>query len=235
MRIGHRVVNPGDVGRWEADLIQITVYRGMPGNLRLMHECAGACRRKGIPFVVHPVSYRVLHEGSMEDLRVMAGDADMALILHDEPAPGGGRLSGPHEERFLAAIEELGAVVPISFENALNTADAPWFWARYAESVTLDLGHMEAAGLDSVEYVASLDEECIRKVKYVHIHRNGRLRGGLTDHWPLRPGCSELRALRELMHRTRGIDVILEINETEETGGSLGLLRSLREEMAGQA
>jgi hypothetical protein len=61
------------------------------------------------------------------------------------------------------------------------------------------------------------------------MHRNGALRGGLTDHWPLLPGCRELQALRELLKRKRDVGVILEINETWETGTSLSLLRELRE------
>jgi hypothetical protein len=234
MRIGYRVVNPDDVGRWEGDIVQVSLYRGLGDNLRIMEECVRACVEKGMPYVLHPVSYPLLDPGAFGELRSMAAHAGLALILHDERARGGGRLIGPDETRFLDALGELSRVAPVSFENAIDTQDAPWFWEKFAGSVTLDIGHMEAAGLDSAGFIASLDEECIKKVDYVHIHRNGEWRGGLTDHWPLRAGCRELLGLRELIRRKRDLAVILEINEIEETEGSLSLLRAVRDEGEGQ-
>ena len=134
----------------------------------------------------------------MDELRAMADLAGEAMILHDERAPDGTRLGGEHEEAFLRALEDLSVRTKISFENALETGDAPWFWSRYARSVTIDIGHAEVAGLDSVEFVRGLAEEIIDMTDYVHMHHNGEFRGGLTDHWPLSPGCRELRALQAL-------------------------------------
>jgi hypothetical protein len=86
---------------------------------------------------------------------------------------------------------------------------------------------VESAGLDSVEFVRSLDHGIIDKLQFVHMHRNNGLRGGITDHWPLIPDCMELRALRELLNLKSDISVILEINELEIIGESLKLLREL--------
>jgi sugar phosphate isomerase/epimerase len=229
MRVGYRVTEPEEVGRWGADLVQISLYRGYSDNLARMERIVRACQAKGVPYVLHPVSYPLLDTRALWELRAMSGRAGLAMLLHDERAPGGGRLQGAHERRFREALGDLRAQARVSFENAVDTADAPWFWGRFAESVTLDIGHMESSGLDSAAYVRGLSDECVGKVEFVHMHRNGALRGGLTDHWPLLPGCRELQALRELLKRKRDVGVILEINETWETGTSLSLLRELRE------
>jgi sugar phosphate isomerase/epimerase len=121
--------------------------------------------------------------------------------------------------------------VRISFENATHVADVRWFWDNYAESITFDIGHAEVAGLDSIAFVRSLDDETVGKIEYVHVHRNNGLHGGITDHWPLTPGCREVEALRELLRRKSGIGVILELNETEQIGESLRILRHLRDEL----
>jgi sugar phosphate isomerase/epimerase len=229
MRIGYRITGPDEVGRWDGEFVQISLYRRLGDNMKKIKECVGACRDKKMPYVLHPVSYPLLDPGAFEELRAMASNAGEALILHDETAPGGGRLIGEHGERFIDVLWELERRTPVSLENAINTPDAPWFWARFARSVTLDIGHMEAAGVDSVGFISSLDEDCIRKVDYVHIHHNNGLRGGLTDHWPLRAGCRELEGLRALLRRKRDFGVILEINEIEETAESLALIRAVGE------
>jgi sugar phosphate isomerase/epimerase len=224
---GYRVLYPEEVGTWEADILQVTVYRGLRDNIGLMKNCARMCREMGFPYVVHPVGYSLLEEETLRSLRVMAQWSDRALILHDERSPEGGRLGGAHEDRFRGALKELSSMAVISFENATYTPDATWFWKNYADSITLDIGHVEAAGLDSEEFVRSLESADVEKIQYVHMHRNNGLRGGLTDHWPLAPGCRELGALEELLKRRQDITVILEINETEMTGESLKLLREL--------
>ncbi len=235
MRIGYRVVSPGEVGRWDGEIVQISLYRGQEANMARLMDISRVCAERGMPYVLHPVGYSLLALEELSELRrmagVVAGRGGEALLLHDERSPGGGRLTGPEGERFRAALEELGAAAPVSIENSSHTGDVRWFWDNFARSVTLDMGHMESAGLDSVEFVRSLDEATVRKVRYVHMHGNGELRGGLTDHHPLRPGCRELKALREFLLRKAGVGVILEINEREETGGSLALLRSLRDEL----
>ena len=53
---------------------------------------------------------------------------------------------------------------------------------------------------------------------------NGLHAGGVKDHRSLVEGCRELSALRNLIERKQDIRVILEINDTENLGGSLKLL-----------
>lgn len=225
MKIGYRVVSPKEVGLHDADLVQVSAYGVGADDIKLVRRCADACKKKGIPFVVHPVGSSLLGRGMSEGLVEMAKLADLALVLHDERAPGGRRLHGEYSEQFRRVADELGSYASLSFENAVDTGDAPWFWANYADSVTLDIGHVEAAGIDSVDFVRALDEECIEKVHYVHMHHNGPWRSGLTDHCPLVEGCRELEALGELLKRKPGLCTILEINETRETEKSLRLLR----------
>jgi hypothetical protein len=173
--------------------------------------------------------YPLLDPASFAALAGMAGHAGEALILHDERSPrDGGRLAGREEEEFRAALGQLGREARVSLENAVATADAPWFWTAFASSVTIDIGHIEGAGLDSSAFVSALDERVVGMVEYVHMHHNGTLRSGLTDHWPLLPGCAELRALELLIARKPGVSVILEINEVEEMERSIALLRALR-------
>jgi len=229
MIIGSRVLYPEEVEIWDAEIIQISVYRGMKDNMDIMMSCVRACRRAGRRYVIHPVSYSLLDDGTFGDLLRMAAYADLSLILHDERAPGGGRLEGAHDICFRRALEELQSITAVSFENAADTGDIRWFWNTYADSVTIDIGHIEAAGFNSVEFVrAFADDATIGNVRFVHMHRNNGLHGGITDHWPLRQGCREMEALKELIKIKPDVMVILEINEIEETEESLNLLRRLR-------
>lgn len=225
------MVRPEEAGLWGGEILQISVYRGQEDAMRVVRSCAEACESAGIPHVLHPVGYGLLGPSSLERLKPMAEFAGEALILHDERGPSGGRLEGGYAEQYGNALKELGALVPVSLENATFTGDVRWFWDAFAASVTLDLGHVEAAGLDSVEFVRTLEPATVEKVRYVHMHRNGPLRGGITDHWPLSAGCRELRALGEFLRRKKDVAVILEINETRETAESMRLLESLREEV----
>lgn len=231
MRIGYRVVDPGEVGKWGGELVQISLYRGRGNNSKRLAEISRACHERSMSYVLHPVGYSLLMPEDLGDLRLMAEQAGEALILHDERAPGGGRLEGREGEAFGAALEDLGSRARLSLENSTHTADVVWFWERFGGSVTLDMGHMESAGLNSVEFVRRLDKDIIRRVDYVHMHRNGTLRGGLTDHHPLRQGCRELEALRALLVMKSDVGVLLEINEREETEESMALLSELREEL----
>ncbi|MEW6570627.1 MAG: hypothetical protein AB1390_05575 [Nitrospirota bacterium] len=230
MIIGTRVLRPEDVGLWNEEIIQISVYSGLNNNISRVALCARMCKKLGIRYVVHPVGYFVLDKEAYDSLLAFAKWADLALILHDEKAPDGARIAGQYEAQFKESLDELSSVAHLSFENATDTRDARWFWNKFSLSITLDIGHIESAGLDSAEYVRSLSPEEISKIDYVHIHRNNGWRDGLTDHWPLSPGCRELMALKELIRLKPDVNVILEINETQRTGESLDLLRSLRAE-----
>jgi sugar phosphate isomerase/epimerase len=231
MNIGTRVLFPKEVGIWNADLLQISVYFGKKGNLDRVRDCAHMCKEAGIRYVVHPVGYFLLQKEMFQELGEIAKLSDLSLILHDEKAPDGNRIEGKYEAHFRKAIENLSSITNVSFENATDTRDVRWFWSNYADSVTLDIGHIEAIGFDSVEFVLSLEEDCIKKIQYVHMHRNNGWRGGLTDHWPLSHDCRELRALKELIKIKTDVSVILEINETEMIEESLKLLRALRDEL----
>jgi hypothetical protein len=231
MIIGTRILYAEEVEFWNAEFLQISVYHGMENNIEMMINSARACREAGIRYVIHPVRYSLLQEEMLKDILLMAEWTDLALILHDERTPEGKRLSGQHETRFRNALERLQSVTPISLENAVDTGDIHWFWEKFAESVTLDIGHVESSGLDSVEFVSTLDETVLQKIQFVHIHRNNGLRGGITDHWPISTDCREIRALRSLMLVKNDVNVILEINEIEQIDESLDILKSLRDEL----
>ncbi|MGD2080203.1 MAG: hypothetical protein PVJ36_03630 [Nitrospirota bacterium] len=235
MRIAYRVTRPEDVGRWEGDFAQLSVYRHWEGSLPGAWECVRLLKEQGIRYVIHPVGYSVAAGGDQEKaVMELAEVADLGIILHDERSPGGGRLSGEREERFRRMIGELSKRTAVSFENANDTGDAPWFWERFAESVTLDIGHVEGAGFDSVKYVSELPAAVVEKIDYVHMHHNNGLRGGLTDHWPLREGCREMKALEALLGRRDGFDAILEINELDEVNESIRMLRALWSRLKGE-
>jgi len=231
MLVGTRVLFPEEVNRWDAEFLQITVYRSMKNNIMKMKDCVRLCRKRGIRYVIHPVGYFLQDKAMHEELRLMAELSDLALILHDEKTFEDGRLSGETGTDFRETVRELGSVSRVSFENAVDTSDVRWFWDNFAESITLDIGHVEAVGLDSIDFVKSLDEKTINKIDYVHIHRNNGWHGGLTDHWPLIGDCREIFALETLLKIKTDIGVILEINETEMTGESLELLRELRDKL----
>ncbi len=231
MILGTRVVHPGEINRWGAELLQISVYRKMKNNLSEMRECARLCREKEIPYVVHPVGYSIREKEMLNDVMEMAGCADLALILHDEIRDDGSRLIGEDEVQFRKALEKLGSITNISIENAADTSDIQWCWDSYAENITLDIGHVESAGYDSVAFVTSLDAATVDKIRFVHMHRNNGLHGGITDHWPLNRECRELQALKQLLKVKPDVGVILELNEVEMIGNSLDLLTSLRKEL----
>ena len=44
MIVGTRMLYPEEVRYWNAEILQISVYRGMKDNLRYMRECVSACR-----------------------------------------------------------------------------------------------------------------------------------------------------------------------------------------------
>ena len=231
MRIGSRIVHPDEVGLWQADILQISVYRGAKDNLDLMRRCAARCRDAKIPSVIHPVNYSLFDQETLQDLQEMAELADLGLILHDERTAGGLRIEGEAETLFRETLGILAAKSPISFENSTDTGDVRWFWERYADSVTIDLGHVEAWGLDSLSFVRGLDDETLRKIRFVHIHRNNGRHGGITDHWPLTRDCREVLALREFLLRKKDADLLLEINETDRIKESLEILRNIRDEL----
>lgn len=231
MKIGTRILYPEEAGLRNADIFQISVYKGMKDNLGIMKDCAIACRDAGTSYVIHPVGYSLLQEETLRDIMEMAEEADAGLILHDERSPEGERLEGKYETMFRDVIEKLGSVTTVSFENAVNTGDVQWFWDRYADSITLDIGHVESSGLNSIEFIKSLDRSSIGKIQFVHMHRDNGLRGNITDHWPLTHNCREVRALEELLKIRADVSVILELNDVEAIDESMDILRALRDRL----
>ncbi|MDH4027429.1 MAG: hypothetical protein OEU95_01185 [Nitrospirota bacterium] len=231
MKIGTRILYPEEAGLWDADILQISVYRDMKDNMDIMKACVRSCRDAGMPYVIHPVGYSLLQQEMLEDVWEMAQLSDTALILHDERSPEGERLGPRQEGLFMNALKELSSITSVSFENAVNTRDIQWFWDSYADSITLDIGHIESSGLSSAEFVTSLDSGSIEKIRFVHMHRNNGLHGNITDHWPLTDNCREVLALEELLRTRPDISVLLEINEAEETDRSLDILRNIRDRL----
>ena len=229
MIIGTRILYPEEVGIWDADIYQISVYRGMKDHTKIMRDTVRACIDAAVPYVIHPVGYSILNEDMFLEITDMSKLADRALILHDETTPDGSRLNGRDEEDFQKCLQALSSHAPVSIENATNTSDVQWFWDRYADSITLDIGHVEVSGIDSVDFIESFSEQTIEKIQYVHIHRNNGLHGGITDHWPLKRDCREVRALTRLISLKPEVNVILEINEVDEIDVSLDILRELKD------
>ena len=231
MQIGTRITYPEEAALYDVDLLQISVYNGIHDNLQRMKRCAEACRKQGIRYVIHPVMYSILDKAMFQEVKEIAEWSDLGLILHDEKTSDWQRPTGQHEATLRASLGELQSITPVSFENAIDTKDVLWFWDHYANSITLDIGHVELAGFDSVEFIRSLDRGIIDKIHYVHLHRNNGWRNGLTDHWYLTPECREVQALKELLKNKRDVVILLEINEKEMIEDNLTILRNVRDEI----
>lgn len=233
MIYGYRVTDKEEIGLYTSDFVQISIYRGWGMGLKGLEGITSLCKDKKIRYVIHPVNFFLSEtrpkerEETMAALRIMAKLADMALIIHDEGVPFGGRLFGLWEKNYRDGLAEIGEICHISIENANNSHDAEWFWRNYASSITLDIGHLESAGINSEKWVKEFPSDLLNKLEYIHLHRNNGLRAGLTDHWPIKRGCRELKALEGLLKRKSDLKVILEVNETEEIEENLKILKGL--------
>jgi hypothetical protein len=234
MIYGYRVVTADEVGLYPAGLVQISHYRGPRNGIGQMIRAVQECRSQGIRYVIHPLGYFLAdtrdtyRSETMDVMRTIAEHVDLALIIHDETTPWGARLHDTYERAFKDALEELSSLCTISIENAGNTHDIKWFWRLFAPSVTIDIGHLEAAGIDSIRFITELEIDIINKINYVHLHRyNGLHWSGLKDHWSLLKDCKELKALKVLLERKEDVGVILEINDMENLKESLAMLEKL--------
>lgn len=242
MEIGYRIVRPGDIGTQHLSLAQISLWRtagwGISEGERAVGEAieiAGECRRRGIRTVFHPLEYPLADERGEESMRVLrrlADAADLGIIIHDEGGPRGTRMEDGAASAYERRLREISRLCPVSIENAFNSGDCLWFWERFVApsgadiSITLDVGHLESAGIDSVAFVRDLPESLAGRVAFVHMHHKGEERFGILDHWPLVPGCRELDALAVLRTRREGLRVILELDAREEgLRQSIGLLQ----------
>ena len=245
MEIGFRIIRPEDIGAQPLTFAQISLWRiaawdvadgeqAVAGAL----EIAKACKERGIRTVFHPLEYPLTGERAettLSVLRRLAAVSDLGIIIHDEGGTGGKRLSDAEAALFEQRLRELSRLCPVSIENAFNSGDCLWFWERFVApaggrvSITLDIGHLESAGVDSVSFVRNLPGHLARRVDYVHMHHKGAERYGISDHWPLVPGCRELEALKALLSRKRDPRVVLELEAKEEgVRESIELLRDLR-------
>lgn len=233
MIFGYRITTKEEVGLYEAALVQISIYNGWGMGVEGLEEITSLCREKKIRYVIHPVNFFLSEtrererRETMEVLRKVARLTDMAMILHDERVPPGSRLFGLWDKYYREALGELEGICKVSIENAINSHDVEWFWRNYASSITIDIGHLEAAGINAQKWVKDFPSDLLDKVEYIHLHRNNGLRAGLTDHWPIKKGCRELKALESLLKRKSDIKVILEVNETEAMEENLRILREL--------
>lgn len=231
MKVGYRVANRNDVGRFPADLVQVSYWKRFGPDLVHIKEIVSRCRELGIPYVLHPVftplseTLPELRDNNTKELSDFARMADLGMIVHDETLPDGNRLSGERLAQYQETLKHLLSLCPISIENANKTSDIDWFWNKMGGSITLDMGHFESSDIDSVHKVQSLPQDLLDRVDYVHMHRKNGEHGGILDHWPLTEDCPEVRALQELIRRKKEVSVILEINEIDQVGESLDILK----------
>ncbi|MEO5361800.1 MAG: sugar phosphate isomerase/epimerase [Nitrospirota bacterium] len=215
-------------------IVQISVFREWGGTIEDVARLVARCKEIGLRYVIHPVGYYLSETREVERAktldflsRLAAMSAD-ALIVHDEGTPWGGRLEGIFERCYVKALEELSGMCRVSIENAHNTPDIKWFWGRYSNSITLDIGHVEAAGMDSLDFVSGLEDEIIKKIDFVHIHKcNGKRADGSNDHWGLDAGCRELQSLRQFLKRKKDSGIICEIVENDQIMTTLKLIEPI--------
>jgi hypothetical protein len=244
MQIGYRVIRPSDVGTQDLPFVQISLWReahwGVADGERGVVEAlamADDCRRRGIGQVFHPLEYPLANDGgarTMDVLKRLAASSDLGLIIHDEGRPGDLRLDAEGATAYERRLREAGRLCPISVENSFNSRDILWFWERFVlplddtVSITIDIGHLESAGVDSIAFVRDLPEKFLDRLRFVHMHHKGAERWGVVDHWPLEPGCRELEALRVLLDRKQDLRIILELDAGREgVRESAALLRAV--------
>jgi sugar phosphate isomerase/epimerase len=246
MQIGYRVIRPEDVGSQDLPFVQISLWRkahwgvadgerGVVGALAMAAEC----RRRGIRQVFHPLEYPLANddgERTMDVLKRLAASADLGIIVHDEGVEDGRRLANEDAARYQRHLRETSRLCHLSIENSFNSRDTLWFWERFVlpeegnVSITIDIGHLESAGVDAVAFTRDLPARLLDRVRFVHMHHKGAERWGVADHWPLESGCRELEALRVLLQRKHDLWVILELDAGHDgVRESAALLRGLAE------
>jgi sugar phosphate isomerase/epimerase len=244
MEIGYRIVRPDDIGKQPLPFAQISLWRAANWGVavgeqavREAIEIAGVCRARGIRTVFHPLEYPLADNHFQDTLHVMrrlAAASDHAIIIHDEGGATSKRLSTDEERIFEKNLAEISSLCPVSIENAFNSGDVTWFWERFVVrapknvSITLDIGHLESADIDSIAFIGDMPERLVERIQYAHMHHKAEERYGIKDHWPLVPGCREIEALKVLLTRRPEVKVILELDAAEDgMGRSIELLKNL--------
>jgi len=245
MKIGYRIIRPEDVGTQPVRFAQISLWRvadwgvaaGDQGVTEAI-ETARVCRKLGIRTVFHPLEYPLTNKHAAQTLEVMrrlAAAADLGIIIHDEGGAGGKRLTTAEAERYEQHVGEMSRLCHVSIENSYNSGDISWFWERFVLpapnnlSLTLDIGHLELAGIDSVDFVKNMPNDLIDRTTFVHMHHHDPAgQRAVKDHRPLLLGCREIQALKELLKRKQDLWVILELDAKEEgMRRSIELLKNL--------
>jgi hypothetical protein len=244
MELGYRIIRPEDVGKHPLPLVQISLWRRANWDVAVGEEAvqqaieiAAACKARGIRSVFHPLEYPLTNEQGPQTLAVLrrlSPAADLGIIIHDEGGADGRRLSAAGAGQYERGVREISARCPVSIENSYNSGDITWFWERLAVpapesvSITLDIGHLELAGLDSAAFVRAMPQRLVERVKFVHMHHHDPSEPrAVKDHKPLVPGCREIEALKLLLQRKRDILVILELDAAGDgMGRSIELIRN---------
>ena len=244
MEIGYRIIRPEDVGTQPLRFAQISLWRsaswGVADGERAVQqaiEIAAACKEKNIRTVFHPLDYPMTGSQAGETLAIMrrlAASSDLGIIIHDEGGMAGTRLTPAEETSFEENLAALSGLCPVSIENAFNSGDVTWFWERFvvpsAEnvSITLDIGHLESADIDSLSFIKAMPTRLAERIKFAHMHHKAGERYGIKDHWPLVPGCKEIAALRGLLERRPDVHVVLELDSAKDgMQQSIELLKSI--------
>ncbi len=245
MKLGYRIIRPEDVGTQPVSFAQISLWRvagwgvaaGEQGVTEAI-ETAQVCRKLGIRTVFHPLEYSLTNQHAAETLEVtrrLAAAADLGIIIHDEGRDGGTRLTAAEAKRYEQHVGEMSQYCHVSIENSYNSGDISWFWERFVLpapnrlSVTLDIGHLELAGLDSIDFVRNMPNDLVDRTTFVHMHHHDPVgQRAVKDHRPLLPDCREIKALKELLKRKQDLWVVLELDSKEEgMRQSIELLKDL--------
>ena len=102
-----------------------------------------------------------------------------------------GRLSGAEAVQYGVNVRSVSRLCPVSIENSYNSGDITWFWERFVlpmpetVSITLDIGHLELAGINSVDFVEDLSASLLSRLQFVHMHHHEAGARGVKDHRPL--------------------------------------------------
>lgn len=188
MQIGYRIIRPSDIGTQAVKFAQISLWRkadwgvtdGEQGVQEAI-ETARVCRERGIRTVYHPLEYPLAGQEAprtMEAFKTLARACDLGLIIHDEGKEQGGRLTGEEAEQYSVNVATLSRLCPVSIENSFNSRDIAWFWERFATSqpgsvsITLDIGHLELAGINSVDFVREMSGHLVSRLQFVHMHHH---------------------------------------------------------------
>jgi len=245
MELGYRIIRPDDVGKYPLPFAQISLWRTANWDVAEGEEAvrqaiaiAQTCKTHGIRTVFHPLEYPLTNAAGPQTLDVMrrlAAASDLGIIVHDEGNAGGMRLTDVEAGAYEKNVKEISGLCHLSIENSYNSGDSTWFWERFVVpslrnvSITLDIGHLELAGLDSVSFIRDLPQRLAGRIQFVHMHHHdaGESRA-VKDHKPLVPGCREIEALKALLKRKSDVRVVLELDAAEDgMGRSIELLKNL--------